>query len=123
MTYEYFLKLLLTYKKLEGEFSELHNLGFDFYDGKYKLSETVYSLFQTTLELHFTEDGVDWINWFIYENDWGTKDWSKYKKFSSDGKLIDSDPIDVYGATDENGNPICYSFESTWEYVKQYLKH
>lgn len=123
MTYEYFLKLLLAYKKLEEEFSELHDLGFDFYEGKYKLSETVYSLFQTTLELHFTEDGVDWINWFIYENDWGTKDWSKYKKLSSDGKLIDSDPIDVYGATDENGNPICHSFESTWEYVKQYLKH
>lgn len=124
MTYEYFLKLLLTYKKLEKEFSELHDLGFDFYEGKYKLSETVYNLFQTALESHFTEEGIDWITWFIFENEWGTKDWSKFKSFDENRFLVEDDnPLKNYGATDENGNPICHSFESTWEYVKQYLKH
>jgi len=24
-----------------------------------------------------------------------------------------------YGACDENGNPICYSIESTWEYLEK----
>lgn len=122
MNYETFLKLLLTYKKIEQDLRELDRMGFDFFEGKYPISEQVYDIFEASLFSHFSENGVEWINWFIYENEWGTKDWSKYKRLSSDGKLIDSDPIDVYGATDENGNPICHSFESTWEYIKQYLK-
>jgi hypothetical protein len=34
-----------------------------------------------------------------------------------DGKLEDRET--EYGAYDEKGNPICYSFESTWEYLEE----
>jgi hypothetical protein len=30
--------------------------------------------------------------------------------------------MEAYGAKDENGKPICYSFESTWELVNNHLK-
>ena len=58
----------------------------------------------------------------MYENDWGTKDWSKIKTFDSQGEVIDKDLMKAYGATDKDGNPICHSFESTWEVVKEHLK-
>ena len=122
MEYEDFLGILMPYKKLMEDFSELYSMGFNFMDGKYELENNVAKIFDATLNSHFTEEGVDWINWFVYENDWGEKDWSIYKVFNSQGELTDRDPMEAYGAKDENGNPICYSFESTWELVKNHLK-
>jgi hypothetical protein len=121
MEYGEFLSILLPYKKFQEETSELNSIGFDFFEGKYQLSDSVYKLFQNTIKTLFTEEGVDWIEWFIYENDWGMKDWSQIPNMV-DGKLIEKEPSDIYGARDEKGNLICYSFESLWEYVKKYLK-
>ena len=122
MKYGDFLNLLMTYKKLREDFGELYEMGFDFMEGRYLLEGNVSKLFDSTLNLSFTEEGVDWINWFIYENDWGTTDWSSMKVLDAQGKLTDRDPMDSYGARDEDGNPICYSFESTWDVVKNHLK-
>ncbi len=89
------------------------------------MSDNVSIMFESVLESYFTEEGIDWINWFIYENEWGTKDWSKLPTIDGlTGKIIlEEYPMKAYGAKDENGNPICFSFESTYEYVKQYLKN
>ena len=121
MEYEDFLGILIPYKKLMEDFSELYSMGFNFMDGKYELENNVAKIFDAALNSHFTEEGVDWINWFVYENDWGEKDWSIYKVFNSQGEITDRDPMEAYGAKDENGKPICYSFESTWELVKNHL--
>ena len=82
-------------------------------------------MFDAVLDSHFTDEGVDWINWFIFENEWGQKDWSLVPTFDSvTGKMEDNtDPMRKYGAKDEKGEPICHSFESTYEFVKQYLKY
>lgn len=122
MEYEDFLGILMPYKKLMEDFRELYSMGFNFMDGKYELENNVAKIFDAVLNSHFTEEGADWINWFVYENDWGEKDWSIYKVFNSQGELTDRDPMEAYGAKDENGNPICYSFESTWDMVKNHLK-
>lgn len=126
MTYEEFLSVLMPYKKLNEDFSELYQMGFDFLEGKYKLEENVSKMLDSILSSHYTEEGIDWINWFMFENEWGTKDWSLIPTYDCDtGKLIEGDPKDpikIYGASDELGNPICHSFESTYEYTKQYLK-
>lgn len=114
-TYDSFLKTIMMYKKISNDIHELHLIGVDLIEGKYKIEESVYELFKISLEDNFTTEGIDWINWFIFENDYGQKDWSKIKSF-------DDTKMDSYGARDENGNPICHSYESTWEYVKQYLK-
>lgn len=125
MTYEEFLKILMSFKKINEDISELYDIGFDFLEGKYRMSDNVSIMFEAVLESYFTDEGIDWINWFIYENDWGTKDWSKLPTFDGvTGKIIlEEDPVKAYGAKDENGNPICFSFESTYECVKQYLKN
>jgi hypothetical protein len=123
MEYEDFLGILMSYKKLRDDFSELFSMGFDFLEGKYKLEENVARIFDATLNSHFTEEGVEWIHWFVYENEWGEKDWSRIPTWDREtGKLIERDPVETYGAKDENGNPICYSFESTWDLVKNHLK-
>jgi hypothetical protein len=122
MTYDDFLGILMPYKKLIEDFRELYSMGFDFMEGKFKLEENVSKMLDATLNSYFDEGGVEWIHWFMYENDWGTKDWSIYKTFNSSGELTDDDPMKSYGAKDEDGNPICYSFESTWDLVKNHLK-
>lgn len=124
MTYEEFLSILMSYKKLNEDFTELYQMGFDFLEGKYKLEEGVSRMLDSILSSHYTEEGVDWINWFMFESDWGTRDWSRLPVYDTSGKLIhEADPMKAYGAKDENDNPICFSFESTYEYTKQYLKN
>ena len=124
MTYEEFLNVLMSYKSLSEDFSELYGMGFDFMEGKYLLETKVERILNATLSSHYTEEGVDWITWFIYENEYGQKDWSRLPTYDLEtGKLIEKNPMESYGASDENGNPICFSFETTYEYVKQYLKH
>jgi hypothetical protein len=115
MEYKYFLKSLLSYKKLLEDFSDLYNMGFDFLEGKYKLESLSTSLITSTFESHYTEEGCDSIFWFVYENEFGQKDWGS--KDENDNPLIG-----YGGMKDKDGNPLCFSFESTWEYVKQYEK-
>ena len=96
MNYKNFLEILLTYQKFERQTSELHDMGLDFLEGKYDLGVTVETMFKSTLNTLFTQEGVEWIEWFIYENEWGTKDWSEYKSFEDSGAL--ADPKNVYGS-------------------------
>lgn len=123
MEYKDFLGILMPYKKLTEDFTELYSMGFDFVEGKFKLEENTSAMLNATLNSHFNEEGVEWIHWFIYENEWGKKDWSKLPVYDFEtGELIDVDPMKAYGAKDKDGNPICHSFESTWEKVKKHLK-
>jgi hypothetical protein len=122
MTYANFIELMLTYKKLNEDLSELYNMGFDLMEGKYKVSELTSKLFLSSFKSHYTEAGIEWIDWFIWENDWGQRDWSKIRTFDpATGKIQDRgdlDPLGNYGAKDENGNPICYSHETLWEHLQ-----
>lgn len=122
MKYKDFLGILMPYKKLTEDFTELYSMGFDFMEGKFKLEENASRMLDAALNSHFDEAGIDWIHWFMYENDWGTKDWSVYKVYTSEGEVTERDPMEAYGARDKDGNPICHSFESTWEVVKEHLK-
>lgn len=124
MKYADFLKVLLYYKKYSENISELHDIGIDFYEGKYKLSSIVETIVDTTFASHYTKEGIDWINWFIYEADWGTKDFSTQPCVGLDenGNVTIIEPAGEvrWGAHDENGKPICHSYESLWEYIEQF---
>ena len=50
MEYGEFLSILLPYKKFQEETSELNSIGFDFFEGKYQLADSVYKLFQNFFE-------------------------------------------------------------------------
>jgi hypothetical protein len=117
---------MLTYKKLSEDFSELDSIGIDFFEGKYRLSELSYSLFKSTFESHYTKEGIEWIEWFIFEGDWGQKDFSRNQAYiqNEDGSTsvkYEEDEV-RWGATDGDGNPIAYSFESLWELLERDYK-
>ena len=96
-----FQNLLEKFKSFSDKLSELHDIGFDFYEGKYQLISDVDKIIDITISSHYTEQGVDWINWFIFETDYGNK---KLEAF------------------DENKNPICYDINSLHEYITKYHK-
>jgi len=91
-----FQSLLEKFKSFSDKIAELHDMGFDFYEGKYQLISDVDKIIDITFSSHYTEQGVDWINWFIFETDYGKR------------KLE---------AWDENKNLICQDLESLHEYI------
>ena len=119
MKYKTFLELLMRHKKIFEDFSKLHDIGFDLFEGKYKITSEVESMFNLFFEEHYTKEGIHWIQWFIYENEYGQKDWSSHPTFDEKGNEIHKAGEVRFGATDENGDPICYSYESLWEYIEQ----
>jgi signal peptidase I len=103
MTYENFLKIILKQQVLDEQIKEAYKLKIDLIEFVDRYNEII-SILITEI---YGKDGYEWYSWFCYDNDYGRKDWS-----SKDGKI-------KYSATDESGNPICYSFETLWEYLEE----
>ena len=124
MEYKIFLEAITEYRKGLNMISDLYSMGFDFMEGKYKVSDIFNSQFNCFLKSHYDEEGIDWVNWFIFENDFGEKDWSKYKTFKKSNeeifRSIAGAEKEKFGARDADGNPIFYSIESTWEYLEKH---
>lgn len=118
MKYKNFKSLLLSYKNLWDKLNELEGLGFNLYEGKFKLMEDIENMLDISLKNEYNEKGVDWVHWFIFENDFGKKDWSKTKLFNND----DNNKKSKYGAFDKKGNPIFYNFKNTWEILEKEFK-
>ena len=104
MKYELFLDLISANKQLIDNYSNLHDMGFDFFEGKFKLVEITERLFNVALSSHYTEDAVEWVNWFMYENDFG--------ELGKNGKTR-------LTAYDSTGALICYSVKSLWEHLEE----
>lgn len=109
LQYEEFLSYIMLYKATMENFSDLHKIGFDFYEAQYQLVGQQEKLLTIFLNSHFDKLGVEAIEWYIYENDYGQKDWSNTNDI-------------IHGATDQDGKPICYSYESLWEHLQPHLK-
>lgn len=124
MKLENFEKILNEYRKSQNMISELYSIGFDLLEGKYKLDESIYNLFIASLDSHYTDIGVDWVIWFIFENEWGEREWNNlplYKR-NEDGVMILDTETTRHGANDEHGNPICYDIKSLWECIEKDYK-
>lgn len=92
MTLKTFTQIIKGIRKHDSKISVIYKNGIDlcnFKDEYY--SNVVAPLFVET----FGEDGLNWINWFIYER--------------IDGKV---------SAWDENGKPICQSIKSLYDFLK-----
>lgn len=114
------------FKKTSEEISELHNIGVDLFEGKFKIMDGISRIFDTSIETSYGEGGLDWVNWFIYESEYGQRDWSTSDsyKMNEDGtsEIVHKKGEVRFGAYDEEGNPICYSYESLWEYLEDNCK-
>ena len=103
MEYGEFLKVALGLQKESRVVSDL-------YDRRVDLIEFVdpyHAIISTLLKSIYGEKGLDWFQWFCYESDFGQNVYT------------DKEGNPTHGATDENGNPICYSFESLWEFLEE----
>jgi hypothetical protein len=119
MTYEDFLAVGLRLQKQDKVRSELMKLGVDVLD----LCEPYDEIIHILIKEVYGEQGVDWFSWFCYESDFGTKDWSKAASYMKNDDGTSTKMYEVgdqrYGAQDENGNPICYDWESLYNYLEQ----
>ena len=94
MTYETFLKITLALQKTDRELQELYKKRVDLLH----FVDPYHDIIALLIREVYGEEGADWYSWFCYENDFGQKG---------------------VGAWDENENPICHSFESTWEFLEE----
>lgn len=106
MTYKQFEVLLLTYKRLNDDIGDLYDIGVDLMEGKYEISKNVEKMFEISIESVYGTDGLNWVTWFIWENEWGEKDWGV------DGSLGN-------GALDSDGNPIANSIQSLYDLLEK----
>ena len=93
MTYNQFLKVVLTLQKQNKAVNNIYKNSVDLTN----FLDPYYVIIEILITEVYGELGASWFNWFCFDNDFGH------------GTL---------SAKDENGNPICFSFESLWEYLE-----
>ena len=124
MKYEAFLKMMLNYQNFQKNISSLYDVGLDLMESKYAISNITCDILEAAFTSHYTNEGWEWVCWFMYESDWGHKDWSSAKTFKQleDGRVELVEKDNHYGATDKDGNPIAYSLESLYQLLEQDYK-
>ena len=122
MKLETFSSIILTIKKQSEKIGALNSLDVDLTN----FVDPYHNIISICIKEFYGEEGLDWFDWFCYESDFGERDWSKHDSYGIvDGvmkKIRDAGEI-RYGATDKDGNPICHSIISTWEYLEENHKN
>jgi hypothetical protein len=98
MNFEQFKVVIKALEKVRERSHTIYTLGINLSD----YDEDFYVAITNLLNCVFTEEGKDWVDWYLYER----------PGFGNTPNR----------ATDENGNEICHNVESLWETVKPYRK-
>jgi len=119
MEYNDFLKVVMTLQKMDRVISKTSELKVDLID----FVDPYHGIISVLIKNIYGEEGLSWFEWYCYESDFGQRDWSKgdcYRQ-KADGsmELMYKDGEVRFGAYDEKDNPICFSHESTWEYLEK----
>lgn len=96
---EEFIKLLTEHNKQAERLDKLSDAGLQIWDSE--VIEYGACLFDRLLNVLFTEEGVDWIDWWLYE-----------KAGRPDMKAWDEDKEEIPMET----------MEDLWRYIKQYRR-
>jgi len=99
MQYNDFENLLNEYREAQKMLSELNKIGFDFFEGKYKLSDKFYEILCIATRTHYDNIGITWIEWFIFDTQYQSG--KKYEAYDEDTKLI------------------CQDTKGLWEYIEK----
>lgn len=97
MTYENFLRVILSLQKQDRIISDLYKKKIDLID----FVDPYHEIISVLIKEVYGELGYDWWSWYVYECDYGTKGLEAF---------------------DENKNRICYSHESLWQFLEQNYK-
>jgi hypothetical protein len=111
MEYERFLKITLSLQRETRRLDELHNMGINLHN----FVDPYISMVEELMREVYGDEGYDWWSWFCWEADFGQRDWSISRYHDNDD--IEEEPR--WGAYDSDGKPICFSFESTWNYLEK----
>lgn len=123
MKYEIFLRLIMTYKKAEENTQKWHEFGIDLLEGKYPITPYLYDMMRAGFESTYTDDGLEWISWFIFENEYGHKVWKDIPTMKErKGGTCKEVESDGFGAHDKDGTPIAHSYVSLWELLERDYK-
>lgn len=124
MTFEKFTEIINTHKEFSERAHNLYMVGVDMLESKYELNSLFITLFDLLLTSHYNEEGKEWIEWFIYESDYGERDWSGVSAYKENekGEIEKVENTVKHGAHDVDGNPICYDMKSLYEYVETNCK-
>ena len=95
MTYENFLKVILQQQKCDRIITEAYKLKIDLIE----FGDPYHDIINTLIKEIYGKKGYDWYSWFCCEAEYGQKN--------------------KHAAWDDDGTPICYSFETLWEYLEK----
>lgn len=90
MTEKGFVKLIETAQKYSKELDRWDDFGIELYD--LPIAKLSWDFFDTAIEEIFTEEGVDWINWWLYDRV-SFIDGSINEAHNPDGSVIPTDTI------------------------------
>jgi hypothetical protein len=91
MTYENFERIILNLQKTHDHANTLYSHVIDIT----QVTDGLHSIIENLLNIIFGDEGADWIDWFMYEKDFGTREDLK--------------------AWDENKNEIAYDIKSLYD--------
>jgi hypothetical protein len=89
MQYPTFEKIMLTYKRALEDMTALHKIGLDLSEGPYDLMSHMYEMFNESMGIQYNANGVDWIDWYIFETDWQQA--KHYEAYNEKNQLIAQD--------------------------------
>lgn len=100
MKKENFIKLIQTAEKFDAEIERWYDFGIELQE--LPICELPWKMFDCYIDDHFTEDGIDWINWYLFE---------RRSIFTGE----------VMACWDEEGNEFYVNTpEDLWELVEQH---
>lgn len=92
ITKEQFTKVIEDTLKLNKEYDRWDDFGINL--GELPIGDTVADLAESIWDITFDEDGVDWINWWIYERPALFEGDEVNKAYNEDGSEIPTETVD-----------------------------
>lgn len=92
ITKEQFTKVIEDTLKLNKEYDRWDNFGINLWE--LPIGDIVANLAESIWDITFDEDGVDWINWWIYERPALFEGDEVNKAYNEDGSEIPTETVD-----------------------------
>ena len=100
MTKEQFIKVIKLHKQSTDNLNEYYKIGLDLLDIKNSAVEPLFKIIDILFDSIYTEEGAEWISWYIYDNNYGTAGLDAY-----DGEI-----------------QICKNIDELYDYIQKYKK-
>lgn len=92
ITKEQFTKVIENTLKLDKEYDRWDDFGINLWE--LSIGDTIADLAESIWDITFDEDGVDWINWWIYERPALFEGDEVNKAYNEDGSEIPTETVD-----------------------------